>query len=176
MNNPERVPPTGMEPTEELSSEPFGALELVATDTDLDIREGRFQRWLALTAGLSSALSGIEVTYEHYRGGYSRRVMYTPVILSGALVAGGVSGFLSKRAARTILPAISILTLGDCVTGSMQQRMGRVGVTRYSASKVRRSRACNRSSRRTGWIRREIFWAENSFRPGIFRGKILLWL
>ena len=86
-------------------------------EVNLDIREGRFQRWLALIAGLSSALSGIEVTYEHYRGSYSRRVMYTPVILSGALATAGLCGFFSRRAARTILPAISVLTLGDSVVG-----------------------------------------------------------
>jgi len=92
-------------------------LERGARVTDLDIREGRFQRWLALIAGLSSALSGIEVTYEHYRGGYSRRVMYTPVMLGGALMASGLAGFFSRRAARTILPAVSVLVLGDCVVG-----------------------------------------------------------
>ncbi len=43
-------------------------LESGAREVDLDIREGRFQRWLALIAGLSSVLSGIEVAYEHYRG------------------------------------------------------------------------------------------------------------
>ena len=35
------------------------------------IREGRFQRSLALIAGLSSLPSGFEVAYEHYRGSYS---------------------------------------------------------------------------------------------------------
>ena len=101
-----------------LAPEELGAsLERVAATTDLDIREGRFQRWLALISALSSALSGVEVAYEHYKGSYSRRVMYTPVILSGALVAGGLSGFFSRRAARTILPAVSVLTLGDCAVG-----------------------------------------------------------
>jgi hypothetical protein len=56
-------------------------------EIELDIREGRFQRWLVLVASLSSTLSGIEVAYEHYRGSYSRQVIYTPVILSGALAA-----------------------------------------------------------------------------------------
>jgi hypothetical protein len=92
-------------------------LERAPANTDLDIREGRFQRWLALISALSSALSGVEVAYEHYKGSYSRRVMYTPVILSGVLVAGGMSGFFSRRAARTILPAVSVLTLGDCAVG-----------------------------------------------------------
>ena len=92
-------------------------LEHDTTEIDIHIREGRFQRWLALIAGLSSVLSGVEVAYEHYRGSYSRRVMYTPVILSGALAAGGFAGFFSKRAARTVLPAVSVITLGDGLLG-----------------------------------------------------------
>ncbi|MGH9683917.1 MAG: hypothetical protein ACRD4S_09945 [Candidatus Acidiferrales bacterium] len=81
------------------------------------IREGRFQRSLALIAGLSSALSGLEVTYEHYRGSYSQRIMYTPVILSQALLAAGVAGAVNRRAARTILPVVSAVTLADCLVG-----------------------------------------------------------
>lgn len=85
---------------------------------DVRIREGRFQRWLALAAGLSSVLGGLEVSYMHYRGSYSRRVMYTPVILSATLLGAGVWAFRSRRAARTFLPAISALTLADCAVGS----------------------------------------------------------
>jgi hypothetical protein len=88
-----------------------------AEDVLEHIREGRFQRSLALIAGLSSLLSGLEVTYEHYRGGYSRRIMYTPIILSGALSGAGIWAFKSKQAARTVLPAISILTLADAGVG-----------------------------------------------------------
>ncbi len=89
----------------------------LGAEVDLEVREGRFQRWLSLMAGLSSVLAGLEVSYEHYRGSYSRRVMYTPVMLSVALAGAGISGFFSKRAARTVLPAVSILTLGDSVIG-----------------------------------------------------------
>ena len=89
----------------------------LGTEIDLDVREGRFQRWLSLMAGMSSVLAGLEVTYEHYRGGYSRRVMYTPVILSVVLAGGGISGFFSKCAAGTVLRVISIITLGDSVIG-----------------------------------------------------------
>ncbi len=84
---------------------------------DLEFREGRFQRWLSLIAGLSSILSGLEVAYEHYRGGYSRRVMYSPVILSAGLTAAGIAGFFSRRAARTVLPAISATTFADGIIG-----------------------------------------------------------
>ncbi|MGA9882990.1 MAG: hypothetical protein WBQ34_04630 [Candidatus Acidiferrales bacterium] len=81
------------------------------------IREGRFQRGLALAAGLSSAIAGLEVTYEHYRGSYGQRVMYTPVIISGVLFVTGVSAVFSRRAARTLLPAVSAITLADCAIG-----------------------------------------------------------
>src|SRR5690348_2926437 len=65
---------------------------------DQHIREGRFQRSLALIAGLSSVLSGLEVLTEHYRGSYSQRVMYSPIILSPALLVAGIAGACSRRA------------------------------------------------------------------------------
>ena len=81
------------------------------------IREGRFQRSLSLLTAGTSIVSGLEVAYEHYRGSYSRRVMYTPVILSVLLGAAGIAGFFSKRAARTILRLVSVATLADAAIG-----------------------------------------------------------
>ena len=92
-------------------------LPRLETEVYLRIREGRFQRWLALIAGFSSLLSGLEVSYEHYRGSYSRRIMYTPVILSGGLLAAGVAAFWSRRAAKTVLPAVSVVALADSAVG-----------------------------------------------------------
>lgn len=81
------------------------------------VREGRFQRSLSLLAGVASLISGLEVAYEHYKGSYGQRVMYTPVILSGALFGAGLWGFSSGRAARTVLRAVSAITLADCAVG-----------------------------------------------------------
>ncbi len=86
-------------------------------EIDTRIREGKFQRWLSLIAASASALSGLEVAYEHYRGSYSRRVMYTPVALSVTLAGGGIAGFFSKRAASTLLRVISVVTLADSAIG-----------------------------------------------------------
>lgn len=77
------------------------------------LREGRFQRSLSLLTAGTSVISGLEVAYQHYRGSYSRRVMYTPVILSVALGGAGFAGVFSRRAARTILRAVSVFTLLD---------------------------------------------------------------
>jgi hypothetical protein len=81
------------------------------------IREGRFQRSLALLTAATSVFSGLEVAYEHYRGSYSRRVMYTPVILSGVLAVAGIAAFFSRRAARTILRFAAAVTLIDAGAG-----------------------------------------------------------
>ena len=81
------------------------------------IREGRFQCSLSLLTAGTSLVSGLEVAYEHYRGSYSRRVMYTPVIMSLLLAIAGIAGFFSGRAARTILRWISALTLIDAAVG-----------------------------------------------------------
>lgn len=81
------------------------------------IREGRFQRSLALLTAATSVVSGLEVAYEHYRGSYSRRVMYTPVILSALLSIAGFAGFFSRRAARTVLRMASFVTLIDAAIG-----------------------------------------------------------
>lgn len=81
------------------------------------IREGRFQRSLALIAALSSLLSGLEVTCEHYRGSYSQQVMYSPVILSAALAVAGVAGAANRWMARRVLPLISAVVMIDGVVG-----------------------------------------------------------
>ncbi|HZU13375.1 MAG TPA: hypothetical protein VFB58_11095 [Chloroflexota bacterium] len=81
------------------------------------IREGRFQRGLSLIAGLASLLSGFEAAEEHYRAGYGLQIMYTPVLISPLLLIAGLWGVFSRRAARTLLPIASILTLIDGLAG-----------------------------------------------------------
>jgi hypothetical protein len=81
------------------------------------IREGRFQRSLSLITAFSSLLSGLEVTYEHYIGSYSQRIMYTPVFLSAGLFIAGVWGTFSRRVARVVLPIISLVTVIDGIVG-----------------------------------------------------------
>lgn len=81
------------------------------------LREGCFQRSLCFVVSVTSVASGLEVGYEHYKGSYSNPVMYTPVILSGALAGAGLLGILSRVAARTILRWVSVLTLADGMVG-----------------------------------------------------------
>jgi len=81
------------------------------------IREGRFQRSLALIAGLSGLLGGLEVTIDHYKGSYSQRIMYSPLLISPLLTIAGVWGAFNRRIARTFLPLASLALLVDGVVG-----------------------------------------------------------
>jgi hypothetical protein len=92
-------------------------LNAIATSALEHLREGCFQRSLCLVVAATSVASGLEVGYEHYKGSYSNPVMYTPVILSGALAGSGLLGVFSRKGARTILRWVSIVTLADGVIG-----------------------------------------------------------
>jgi len=81
------------------------------------IREGRFQRSLALITAFSSLLSGLEVTYEHYIGSYSQQIMYTPVFLSIVLVSTSIGAVFNRWLARIALPIVSLLTMLDGAIG-----------------------------------------------------------
>ena len=84
---------------------------------DRDIREGKFQRSLAVITAIAAFCSGFEVTSEHYRGSYSQRLMYSPLALSAALIASGIAGAVNRTAARTVMPVVSLLTMLDGTVG-----------------------------------------------------------
>src|SRR5579875_3043944 len=81
------------------------------------IQHGTFQRSMALMVAGTSIISGLEVSYEHYKGSYSNPVMYTPVILSGVLTAAGACAFFSRRMATTFLRYTAWTTLADGLIG-----------------------------------------------------------
>lgn len=81
------------------------------------VREGRFQRSLALITALSSLAAGIEVGTEHYRGSYSQRIMYSPVALGAAMAGASGAAIFNRWAARVALPIVSLVTLADGVVG-----------------------------------------------------------
>jgi hypothetical protein len=89
-----------------------------ATDEVLEhIRNGCFQRSLSLIVASTSVASGLEVAYEHYKGGYSNPIMYTPVVLSGALAGAALLGAMHTWSARVLLRGVSVVTLADGIVG-----------------------------------------------------------
>jgi hypothetical protein len=82
-----------------------------------NVRSGRMQRTLAAATALSAMPLGLEVYFEHFRGSFGDKWMWTPIALSPALSAAGVAGVRSERAAQTWLPAVSALYCVDGLIG-----------------------------------------------------------
>jgi hypothetical protein len=89
-----------------------------------NVREGRLQRSLAVATAAGALPLGIEIFFEHYRGSYSDKWMWTPVVLTPPLVAAGIAGAVSPRAARTVLPALSTLYALDGLAGVVTHLRG----------------------------------------------------
>ena len=82
-----------------------------------NVRRGRLQRSLAAATAFSALPLGLEIYFEHFRGSFGDKWMWTPVFLSPLLAVAGVAGVRSERAAQTVLPAISALYCADGLIG-----------------------------------------------------------
>ena len=82
-----------------------------------NVRSGRMQRTLAAATAFSALPLGLEIYFEHFRGSFGDKWMWTPIALSPALTAAGIAGVRSERAARTWLPALSALYCLDGAIG-----------------------------------------------------------
>jgi hypothetical protein len=89
-----------------------------------DIRDGRVQKLLAATTALSAPALGAEIYFEHYKGSFGDKWMWTPLVLTPPLTAAGLAGVLSERASRTLLPAVSALYFLDGVAGMVTHLQG----------------------------------------------------
>lgn len=82
-----------------------------------EVRQGRAQRTLAAATALSALPLGAEIYFEHFRGSFGDKWMWTPIVLSPLLTAAGLAGVRSPKAARTVLPAVSALYCLDGLIG-----------------------------------------------------------
>jgi hypothetical protein len=89
-----------------------------------NVREGRMQRSLALATAASALPLGVEIWFEHYRGSFGDKWMWTPIVLTPPLVAAGAAGAVSPRVARTVLPAVSMLYAADGLAGMITHLRG----------------------------------------------------
>jgi hypothetical protein len=82
-----------------------------------NVSQGRAQRTLAAATALSALPLGVEIYFEHFRGSFGDKWMWTPIVLSPALTAAGIAGVRSERAARTWLPLLSAAYCADGLVG-----------------------------------------------------------
>ncbi|HUB73021.1 MAG TPA: hypothetical protein VL979_03150 [Solirubrobacteraceae bacterium] len=89
-----------------------------------NLREGRAQRTLSAATAASALPLGLEIYFEHFRGSFGEKWMWTPVALSPLLSAAALAGVRSRRAATTVLPALSALYCLDGLVGAYTHVQG----------------------------------------------------
>jgi len=89
-----------------------------------NISDGRVQKLLAVTTALSAPALGLEIYFEHYKGSFGDKWMWTPLVLTPPLTAAGLAGMASERAAKTALPLVSMLYFLDGLAGVVTHLQG----------------------------------------------------
>jgi hypothetical protein len=72
---------------------------------------------MALTATGLALLAGGEAYFEHLRGSFNSRLMWTPIWVTPPMVAAGVGAAASETVARRVLPIASVVTFLDGLLG-----------------------------------------------------------
>lgn len=82
-----------------------------------DVRRGRFQQFLALSTALFAAFAGGEAFFEHLRGSFCQRVMWTPILITPFVVGAGIGAAFDARISRAVLPFTALASLVDGLLG-----------------------------------------------------------
>jgi hypothetical protein len=89
-----------------------------------DLRYGRFQKHLSGLTMAWAFFSGFEALYSHYKSRFRIWAQWTPIILTPILMAAAAAAIRSRRAANTLLPAVSALALADGAAGFFYHARG----------------------------------------------------
>jgi hypothetical protein len=104
-----------------------------------DVQHGRFERTLAALTAAGATVTGAEIWLEHDRASFGNRMMWLPVAVTPLVAGAGVMSVFSRRAAKTVLPIASALTVANALQGQylhmrgIHQRPGGFALWRYNA-------------------------------------------
>jgi hypothetical protein len=82
-----------------------------------NVEHGRFERALSGLTAAAAVVTGAEIYLEHYRASFGNKWMWSPIVLTPPLVASGIAGVFSQRAAKTVLPLTAGLYFANGLLG-----------------------------------------------------------
>jgi hypothetical protein len=83
-----------------------------------DVRTGRFERTLAALAAAGAVVTTGEIYTSHDSASFGNKMMWWPIVIVPTLLPAGVAAVFSRRAAKTVLPAASLLVIANGVQGT----------------------------------------------------------
>lgn len=103
-----------------------------------NIETGRFERSLSGLTAIGAAITAAEIYLEHDRASFGNNMMWIPVVLGPVGFAAGIAGVFSKRAAKTVLPLVSLGIVANGLQGTVlhlrgiAQRPGGLALGKYN--------------------------------------------
>jgi hypothetical protein len=82
-----------------------------------EIRQGRFERSMALITAFAAIVSGWEAYAQHLRGAFSHWLMWTPVGLTPPTIVAALAAVVRPDLGRRVLPALALASLADGIVG-----------------------------------------------------------
>jgi hypothetical protein len=82
-----------------------------------EIRQGRFERSMALITAFAAVVSGWEAYAQHLRGAFSHWLMWTPVGLTPPTIVAALAAVARPDLGRRVLPPLALASLVDGVIG-----------------------------------------------------------
>ena len=82
-----------------------------------DIRTGHFERSLSALAAAGAAITAAEIWTSHDSASFGNKMMWVPIVVVPTMIPAGIAGFLSKRAAHTVLPVASAVVVANGIQG-----------------------------------------------------------
>jgi hypothetical protein len=83
-----------------------------------DVRTGRFERTLAGLAALGAVVTTGEIYTSHDSASFGNKMMWWPIVIVPTLVPAGIAAVFSRPAAKTVLPAASLLVIANGAQGT----------------------------------------------------------
>ncbi len=90
----------------------------------MGLREGRFQKHLAMATIAGTFCSGAEALYSHYKNNFRYLAQWTPIVITPLLMGAAGGAIVSPKIARTWLPAMSVLAIADGAVGFFYHARG----------------------------------------------------
>lgn len=82
-----------------------------------NVRNGRFERSLAVLTALGAVVTAVEIYFEHDKASFGNNWMWVPVVLGPVGAVSGIAGACNHRAAKTLLPIASAIIVANGLQG-----------------------------------------------------------
>lgn len=82
-----------------------------------EVETGRFEKMMSALTAVGAAITAAEIWSEHDGASFGNKMMWLPVIILPVAVPVGVAAVFSRRVAKTALPALSLVVVGNGLQG-----------------------------------------------------------